>query len=146
MSFLRNLQVQVLLAALIPGSAILIIVAIIALFQYGATVLNIVEQRDTKLARLTAHQLSDALARQTRVLEKVSGNPDSRMLDAVAARLSQALERGSLESFDGGVILYDFGWKSYLVEPRNGHFRTCPLPYTRHDPGIPHSHIFEHFH
>ena len=109
MSFLRNLQVQVLLAALIPGSAILIIVAIIALFQYGATVLNIVEQRDTKLARLTAHQLSDALARQTRVLEKVSGNPDSRMLDAVAARLSQALERGSLESFDGGVILYDFG-------------------------------------
>ena len=54
MSFLRSLQAKVLLAALIPGSIILIIVAVIALFQYGATVLEIVEERDSKLAMLTA--------------------------------------------------------------------------------------------
>ena len=40
MSFLRSLQAKVLLAALIPGSIILIIVAVIALFHYGATVLE----------------------------------------------------------------------------------------------------------
>lgn len=72
MSFLRSLQAKVLLAALIPGSVILIIVAVIALFQYGATVLEIVEERDSKLAMLTAHQLSDGLVRHTRILETVA--------------------------------------------------------------------------
>ncbi len=107
MSFLRNLQAKVLLAALIPGSVILIIVAIIALYQYGATVLTMVEERDSQLARLTAHQLSDALVRHTRILETVAGNSDVRALDTVTSRLSVALSRGYLQSFDGGVTLYD---------------------------------------
>ena len=107
MSFLRTLQAKVLLAALIPGSVILIIVAIIALFQYGATVLEIVEERDEQLAKLTAHQLSDALIRHSRVLETVAGTPEVGSLDTVATRLSLAMARGHLEPFDGGVTLYD---------------------------------------
>ena len=107
MSFLRNLQVKVLLAALIPGSVILIIVAITAPIQYGSTVLDAVEERDMQLAKLTAHQLSDALARHTRILETVAGDSDVRDLDTVASRLSMLLAYGGLETFDGGVTLYD---------------------------------------
>lgn len=106
MSFLRNLQAKVLLAALIPGGVILVIVAIIALFQYGATVLKIVEERDEQLARLTAHQLSDALVRHSMVLEAAAGSPDAGTLDTVATRLSLATARGHLQPFDGGVTLY----------------------------------------
>ena len=53
MSFLRNLQVKVLLSALIPGTLILIAVALIALYTYDATVLEAVGQRDAEIARLT---------------------------------------------------------------------------------------------
>ena len=107
MSFLKNLQAKVLLAALIPGSMILIIVAIIALFQYGATVLKIVEERDEQLARLTAHQLSDTLVRHTRILETVASAADVRPLDTVSDHLYIAMDRGYLEPYDGGVTLYD---------------------------------------
>ncbi len=107
MSLLRSLQAKVLLAALIPGSIILIIVAVIALFQYGATVLTIVEERDSKLAMLSAYQLSDGLVRHTRVLESVASEGDSPVLDTVATRLSFATARGQLSQFDGGVALYD---------------------------------------
>ena len=121
MSFLRNLQAKVLLAALIPGSVILIIVAIIALFQYGATVLTIVEERDEQLAKLTAHQLSDALIRHSRVLETVAGTPEVGTVDTVATRLSLAMARGHLEPFDGGVTLYDQSgraiWSTLSPEP-----------------------------
>ena len=107
MSFLRSLQAKVLLAAIIPGSIILIIVAAIALFQYGATVLTIVEERDSKLAMLSAYQLSDGLVRHTRILETVANEGDSPVLDSVATRLSIATARGQLRQFDGGVTLYD---------------------------------------
>lgn len=107
MSFLRSLQAKVLLAAIIPGSIILIFVALIALFQYGATVLNIVEERDSKLAMLSAYQLSDGLVRHTRILETVANEGDSPVLDTVATRLSIAMARGQLRQFDGGVTLYD---------------------------------------
>ncbi len=107
MSFLRSLQAKVLLAAIIPGSIILIIVAVIALFQYGATVLTIVEERDSKLAMLSAYQLSDGLVRHTRILETVANEGDSPVLDSVATRLSIATARGQLRQFDGGVTLYD---------------------------------------
>ncbi len=107
MSFLRSLQAKVLLAALIPGSIILIIVAVIALFQYVATVLEVVEERDSKVAMLSAYQLSDGLIRHTRILETVANEGDSPVLDTVATRLSFALARGQLSQFDGGVTLYD---------------------------------------
>ena len=107
MSFLRSLQAKVLLAALIPGSIILTIVAVIALYQYGATVLTIVEERDSKLALLSAYQLSDGLVRHTRVLENVASEGDSSELSTVATSLSIAMARGQLDQFDGGVTLYN---------------------------------------
>ena len=121
MSFLRSLQAKVLLAAIIPGSIVLIIVAVIALFQYGGTVLKIVEERDSQLATLTSHQLSDGLVRHTRILETVAGEGDVPVLDTVATRLSIAMARGQLRQFDGGVTLYDQNgravWSSLSPNP-----------------------------
>ena len=76
MSFLRNLQVKVLLSALIPGTLILIVVALIALYAYGATVRDLVEQRDAELARLTADRLRDGLDQQIRRLQAVADSAD----------------------------------------------------------------------
>ena len=107
MSFLRNLQVKVLLSALIPGTAILIIVALIALYQYGGAVQKVVEQRDAELARLTAHQLRNALDQQTHVLAAIAGESGLQSLHPDRARISLTLGQSGLESFDGGVVLYD---------------------------------------
>ncbi len=98
MTFLRNLQVKVLLSALIPGSAILIVVALIALSAYGATVLDVVTQRDAELARLTADRLSDGLDRHTRILETAATDARIATLDALAPEM---------DAFDGGVSVYD---------------------------------------
>ena len=98
MQFLRNLQVKVLLSALIPGSTILIVVALIALSAYTATVLEVVGQRDAELARLTADRLSDGLQRYTRILETAATNAQTGRLDDLASEL---------HTFDGGVAVYD---------------------------------------
>ena len=81
MSFLRNLQVKVLLSALIPGTLILIVVALIALYAYGATVRDLVEQRDAELARLTADRLRDGLDQQIRRLQAVADSADVQSMD-----------------------------------------------------------------
>ena len=106
MSLLRNLQVKVLLSALIPGTLILIAVAVIALYTYDATVLDAVGQRDAELARLTADRFSDGLNRQIERLQTVADSPHVRSLDT--GRLIATLDVGSydLSSFDGGVTIY----------------------------------------
>ena len=121
MSFLRNVQVKVLLAALIPGSIILAVVALIALFQYGGAMLTVVEQRDTELARLTAHQLSNALTRQADILIAAASDPAVQALDLTQAVPRLESMKSELESFDGGVTLYDHQenpvWSSLGADP-----------------------------
>ena len=107
MSLLSNLQVKVLLSALIPGSAILIIVALIALYAYGATVLDVVEQRDAELARLTADRLGDGLDRQTMALGAAAADPDVRTFDRERVRSTLEILASEMRAFDGGVTVYD---------------------------------------
>ena len=106
MSFLRNLQVKVLLSALIPGTFILIAVALIALYAYGATVRDLVEQRDAELARLTADRLRDGLDMQIRYLQSVAGSPDVQALDTDRALPTLDVSSYDLQGFDGGVTIY----------------------------------------
>ena len=54
MRFLQSLHAKVLFAAFIPGTVVLVVVAIIALFAYEHTARVLVEQRDAELARMSA--------------------------------------------------------------------------------------------
>ncbi len=103
MSFLRNLQVKVLLSALIPGTVILIAVAAVALYTYDSTVLEAVGQRDAELARLTADRLRDGLDRQIGHLQSIAESADVRELDTASPSVD--LE-ASIRAFDGGVTIY----------------------------------------
>ena len=106
MSFLRNLQVKVLLSALIPGTLILIAVAVIALYTYDATVLDAVGQRDAELARLTADRLSDGLDHQIEHLQAVADSPGVQALEVDRAPPALDMSIHHLRSFDGGVTIY----------------------------------------
>ncbi len=105
MSFLRNLQVKVLLAAFIPGAVILGIVALITIQQYVHTVLEVVGQRDAELARLTAARVRDGLVRQAGVLTEIAEIGDVTSTGAGAV----GTDEFDLEQFDGGVTVYDRG-------------------------------------
>ena len=124
MSLLRNLQVRVLLSALIPGSAILIVVAIIAMYAYGGTMLDVVSQRDAELARLTAGRLSDGLNRLTGVLEEVALEPTIRQPDMQQARFALDAKSEDLIGFDAGVTFYDVG----LLPAWTSRQTTLPAP------------------
>ena len=106
MSLLRNLQVKVLLSALIPGTFILIAVAVIALYTYDATVLEAVGQRDAELARLTADRFRDGFDRQIVHLQTVADSPDVQSLDISRPITILNVSAYDLSSFDGGVTIY----------------------------------------
>ena len=130
MSFLRNLQVKVLLSALIPGTLILIVVALIALYAYGATVRDLVEQRDAELARLTADRLSDGLDQQVRNLQAVADSASVQSFDTNRALPALDVSSYDLQGFDGGVTIYGPDrralWSS--LEPSEYDLPEFPMP------------------
>ena len=69
MSFVKNLRAKILLSSLIPGTIALVAVTLIALFTYEAVARNIVQQRDTELAKISAARLSEGLTRHIGVLQ-----------------------------------------------------------------------------
>ena len=136
MSFLRNLQVKVLLAALIPGSVILILVALIAIYAYVATALEVVEQRDAELARLTAERVGDVVERQTDILRSVAFGLGAE------SRWAQ-----DLGAFDGGVTVYARDgspvWSSEEAEPLGG-IAAAELESARSSMLPSYSNVFSH--
>ena len=130
MSFLRNLQVKVLLSALIPGTLILIVVALIALYAYGATARDLVEQRDAELARLTADRLSDGLDQQVRNLQAVADSASVQSFDTNRALPALDVSSYDLQGFDGGVTIYGTDrralWSS--LEPSEYDLPEFPMP------------------
>ena len=130
MSFLRNLQVKVLLSALIPGTFILIAVALIALYAYGATVRDLVEQRDAELARLTADRLRDGLDMQIRHLQAVADSPDVQSLDTDRVLPSLDVSNHDLQGFDGGVTIYGPDSRALWsgMEPSGNGMSEFPMP------------------
>ncbi len=104
MAILRNLQVKVLLAALIPGLAVMLAVALITIFVYNDAVAELVERRDEEIARVSAARLGDTLDRQTATLEALAA--DSELWALYEGSPPSALAAAALGSFDGGVALY----------------------------------------
>ena len=107
MFLMRSLRAKVILAAVIPSCLALLAVALVALAVYDRVARDVVQQRDTELARVSAERLSEGLAQHIRVLQGTAGVEDIRSLEP--SRLTTALESASeqLFVFDAGVIIYD---------------------------------------
>ena len=107
MSFVKNLRAKILLSSLVPGTLALVAVALIALFAYEGVARNVVQQRDTELAKVSATRLSEGLTRHTGVLQTAADDDDLQSLEP--ARIGRALERVQFElfAFDAGVVIYN---------------------------------------
>ena len=107
MSFVKNLRAKTLLSSLVPGTLALVAVALIALFAYEGVARNVVQQRDTELAKVSATRLSEGLTRHSGVLQTAADDDDLQSLEP--ARIGRALERVQFElfAFDAGVVIYN---------------------------------------
>ena len=107
MSLVKNLRAKILLSSLIPGTLALVAVALIALFAYEGVARNVVKQRDTELAKISAARLSEGLTRHSDILQTAADDEDLQSLEP--AQIGRALERVQIElfAFDAGVVIYN---------------------------------------
>jgi nitrate/nitrite-specific signal transduction histidine kinase len=104
---IKSLRARTVLSVLIPTALVMVAVAIIALYAYERAARNVIQRRDTELARVSAAWLSDNLGQYSRALQSVAAEDDAQSMDP--ARLSSALvkARNQLYVFDAGVAVYD---------------------------------------
>jgi nitrate/nitrite-specific signal transduction histidine kinase len=104
---IKSLRARTVLSVLIPTALVMVAVAIIALYAYERAARDVIQRRDTELARVSAEWLSDNLGQYSRVLQNAATEDDVQSMDR--ARLSSALEkaRNRLYVFDAGVAVYD---------------------------------------
>jgi signal transduction histidine kinase len=121
---IKGLRAKTVLCALIPIALVLVVVAIVALYAYERVARDIVQQRDTELARVSAARLSEALSRYSRVLQSIAAEDDVQSMEP--ARLSSALEKAQnqLYVFDAGVVVYSSEgvalWSQPFADERRG--------------------------
>ncbi|MEE9199445.1 MAG: cache domain-containing protein, partial [Dehalococcoidia bacterium] len=107
MFFIRSLRAKTVFSALIPTALLMVAVAVIGLYAYERVSRDVVQQRDTELARVSAARLSEGLRQYSRILQNITAEEALQSLDPV--QLSSALENAvnQLRVFDAGVVVYD---------------------------------------
>lgn len=102
---IRSLRARTVLSVLIPTALVMVAVAIIALYAYEQAARDVIQRRDTELARVSAAWLSDNLGQYSRILQSVAAEDDIHSMDP--GRLSSTLEkaRTQLYVFDAGVVV-----------------------------------------
>ena len=107
MAFVKSLRAKVLLAAVVPTVIVLVVVALIAFYAYQQVTRDVVKQRDTELAKISAARLAEGLSTHIQDLKNATAMDDVQSLEP--ARLSRALEavQGRLNVFDAGVVVYN---------------------------------------
>ena len=114
---IKSLRLKTLLSALVPMALVLVAMALIVLYEYERVAQDVVEQRDTELARVSAARLSEGLSQYSRILQSVAAEDDIRSMQP--ARLDSALENAQLplSVFDAGVVAYDSKGIALWSEP-----------------------------
>ena len=130
MFFIKSLRAKTLVFALVPIAIVLVGVAIIALYAYDRVARDVVKQRDSELARISAARLSEALDRHSRLLSNIAAGEGVRSLDPV--QLSSAMEkaRHQLFVFDAGVVVYDDDGNMLWSQSPGAEGRSADLPVT----------------
>ena len=86
---------------------VVVVAALVARFAYEGAARDVVEQRDTELARISAARLSERLSNHSSVLQSVAAEDTLRTMDL--AGLAPALKDAGprLNEFDAGVFVFD---------------------------------------
>ena len=128
MFFTGSLRAKTLLSVLIPTALGLVAVATIALYAYERVARDVVQQRDTELARISAARLSDGLGQSTQMLQAVAAEKDVQSMDVslVISALQEA--PGQLDVFDAGVVVYDIDGIAVWSRPATPRRRTTDFP------------------
>ncbi len=121
---IRSLRLKTLLSALLPMALVLAVMALIVLYEYERVAQDVVEQRDTELAVVSAARLSEGLGQYSRLLQEIAAGDDARSMEP--ARLALPLEeaRDLLYVFDAGLAIYDS--EGLALAPRQG--MDFPIP------------------
>jgi GAF domain-containing protein/two-component sensor histidine kinase/HAMP domain-containing protein len=126
----RSLRAKTLLYVLVPTVLGLLAVAIIALYAYERVAQDLVQGRDTELARLQAARLSEGLAEYTALLEDFATERDVRSMDMDRLAVATTKAPDQFKNFDAGVVIFDEEgvavWATHAISGRRG--TTYPLP------------------
>ncbi|GAG39248.1 unnamed protein product, partial [marine sediment metagenome] len=129
---IKSLRVKTLLWALIPTAIVMVAAGIIALYAYEQVARDVVQERDTELARISAARLSEGLSRYSQVLKSTAADVQSMETDHLDSALKEA--QNQLYVFDAGVVVYDSEgvalWSQPFVAERQG--TDCPVPSEFH--------------
>ncbi len=129
---IKSLRVKTLLWALIPTAIVMAAAGIIALYAYEQVARDVVQERDTELARISAARLSEGLSRYSQVLKSTAADVQSMETDHLDSALKEA--QNQLYVFDAGVVVYDSEgvalWSQPFVAERQG--TDCPVPSEFH--------------
>jgi signal transduction histidine kinase len=127
---IKSLRTKTSIWALIPTAIVIVVAGIIALYAYEQVARNVVQERDTELARISAARLSEGLSRFSQVLKTTAAEGDVQSMEL--ARLNSVLAKAEdqLYVFDAGVVVYDSQgvalWSQPFVAERQG--ADCPIP------------------
>ncbi|MFC2014288.1 HAMP domain-containing protein [Chloroflexota bacterium] len=127
---IKSVRTKTSIWALIPTTIVIVVAGIIALYAYEEVARNVVQERDTELARISACRLSDGLSRFSQVLKTTVAKGDVQSMEL--ASLNSALEKDEdqLYVFDAGIVVYDSKgialWSQPFVAERQG--TDCPVP------------------
>src|SRR5512143_2370817 len=100
----RDLRTQILLWTILPLVAILIGVAYLGVNSHQTAMRDMVEERDSALARVAAARVSEALASRQAILQALAG-------------ADPAVWRSERTSFDGGIASLDMQGNLLNAEP-----------------------------
>ena len=106
MFFTKSLRIKAIIAALVPTVLVLVVVGAIGFYVHERLARDIVEQRDTELAVITAARLSEGLTLHRQILQNLAADNDVQSMEL--ARLRTALEKAQLQLFVfDSVLVYD---------------------------------------
>ena len=103
----KSLRAKAILWIIVPTGLILTAVAFIVLFEYERVSREVVEERDTELARVSAARLAEGFVQYSRILQDFAARANVRSL--IPARLDAAVQvaENPLSVFDAGVVVFD---------------------------------------
>ncbi len=128
MLFTKSLRAKTLLSVLIPSALGLVAVAVIALYAYEWVARDVVQRRDTELARVSAARLSEGLSQYSQLLQVLAAEKDIQSMDTL--RLVQGLREapGQLAVFDAGLVVYDSEGLAVWLRPLHPRRRLTKFP------------------
>ena len=133
MPFVNSVRAKTVLCALVPTAIMLVAVALIAIYAYERATRDVVQQRDTELARVSAARLSEALNRHALVLQGVAADADVQSMELNRVRSALDRTRRLLLVFDAGVTVYNGGGRAVWSRTGSGDLLGAEIPASEFD-------------